>query len=91
MQAGSFFLQVIALARSRGNRGSPGALSRAQRPLSLPLSRNTGTGRHCILLTSALLSLLIQVLQLREEPTPPAHELPFLRAQRRARYFFIKP
>jgi hypothetical protein len=91
MKAGSFFLQVIALARIRGNRGSLGALSRAQRPLSLPLSRSAGTGRRCLLLTSALLSLLIQILQLRQEPTPPAHELPFLRTQRRARYSLSNP
>jgi hypothetical protein len=50
MKAGSFFLQVIALASIRGNRGSLGALSLAQRPLSLALSRSTGTGRRCLLL-----------------------------------------
>jgi hypothetical protein len=80
MKAGSLLFQVIALARTSGNRGSLGALSRTYGPVNLELSRNTGTRRGGLLLTPTLLSLLIQILQLREEPTPPAHELPFLRA-----------
>jgi len=78
VKAGSFFLQAVAFARISCNRGSLAARSRTQRPFGLALSRSTGTGRCGLLLTPALLRLLIQVLQLREEPTPPAHELPFL-------------
>jgi hypothetical protein len=80
MKAGSFPLQAIPFARASGNRSSLGALSRTQGPISLALSRRTSTGRRSLLLTPTLLSLLIQILQLREVPTPPAHELPFLRA-----------
>jgi hypothetical protein len=78
VKAGSFFLQAIAFARISGNRVSLATRGCTQGPFSLALSRDTGTGRCGLLLTPTLLSLLIQILQLREESTPPTHELPFL-------------
>jgi hypothetical protein len=78
VKAAGFFLQAIAFARISGYRGGLAAHSGTQGPFSLALSRSTGTGRRSLLLTPTPLSLLIQILQFREEPAPPAQELPFL-------------
>ena len=59
MEAGSFPLQTIALARIGSVCSNSGPFSCASSPLSLTLSRCIGTGCRGFLLTAALLSLLI--------------------------------
>jgi hypothetical protein len=59
MEAGSFPVQTIALARIGSVRSNSGPFSCAPSPLSLTLSRCVGTGCCSFLLTAALLNLLI--------------------------------
>ena len=59
MEAGSFPLKTIALARIGSDCSNSGPFGCALSPLGLTLSRCVGTGCCGFLLTATLLSLLI--------------------------------
>jgi hypothetical protein len=59
MEAGSFPLQTIALARIGSDCSDSSPFSCSPSPLSLVLGRSVGTGCCGFLLTATLLSLLI--------------------------------
>jgi hypothetical protein len=78
METLRFFHQTIAFARIGRGGSRLGLLRCAHGTGSLTLRRSVSPRRRSFLLTTPLLSLLGLILQLREKPTPPSHELPLL-------------
>ena len=77
MKTGRFHLQALTLTRASGDRRCPGPFGRLTGTLSFTLRRDASAIRGDLLLAAAFRRLLVKLLQLRKEPSPPRHELPY--------------